>query len=272
MKGSQHNAILLVVSACLSEAFVTRVLPPATIGVPNRPVSTFPSSYRSVPVTVLGMSSIQQDNNEKENKNEQQIKSVFEWEKLKEEMREKLPKAPEDVLTMSGDIGSLFLYCYLDHFVNHAYTKFLKVSHVIDAEKFGAHSVWLDPTALPPILQPVHWSELPCYSKMMSEAGISSVLIVSSWLIAGYFTEAFCFENTISCDARRSLMVTGKTFLLACAFIVSSTMIGNSLCGCPSTHSLAFSLTKTDADLIFDSVTVLLTWRFVTNSIFSRFM
>lgn len=97
------------------------------------------------------------------------------------------------------------------------------------------------------------------------------MLIVSTWLFSGYINGAFLFENTISCDARRSLVVTGKSWVMSCALMISFTMVVNALCGCPSTHSIALSLTRTDADFIFDSLSVLLSWRMVINWFFSRF-
>jgi len=189
-----------------------------------------------------------------------------------EDMKEKLPKPPEDSMALTGDIGSLFLYSYIDHFANHAYLKYIKLEHLADVKEFGDHSVLLDRSLpLPAVLEPVHWSNLPCYSTSLNSAGICSVMMVTAWLISGYFNEAFLFENTVMCDSRRALVVAGRTWVLYCALLIGFVMVGNTLCGCPSTHPIALSLTRVDADFIFDSLTVLISWRFVINAIFSRF-
>ena len=41
------------------------------------------------------------------------------------------------------------------------------------------------------------------------------MLIVSTWLFSGYVNGTFLFENTISCDTRRSLVVTQFAHIVA---------------------------------------------------------
>eukprot|EP00816_Leptocylindrus_hargravesii_P005443 CAMPEP_0196821062 /NCGR_PEP_ID=MMETSP1362-20130617/77635_1 /TAXON_ID=163516 /ORGANISM="Leptocylindrus danicus, Strain CCMP1856" /LENGTH=260 /DNA_ID=CAMNT_0042200125 /DNA_START=120 /DNA_END=899 /DNA_ORIENTATION=- len=180
---------------------------------------------------------------------------------LKEKI--KLPKSPEDGTVISGDVGAIFLYSYIDHFANNAYSKYLTLEHNMNAESYGAHAIWLDRTLnhgyLPPTLEPLVSGSTPCYSNMLHSPGICAVMMVSTWAVAGYFTGAFLFENTVMCDLRRAVVTTGKTWMVACALMLGIVVTGNAMCGCPL-HQGQFTLTKTDADYIFDSMSVLVTW------------
>jgi len=195
--------------------------------------------------------------------------------KLLDALKEKIkfPKSPEDGTVISGDVGAIFLYSYIDHFANHAYSKYLTLEHNMNAESFGAHAIWLDRTLnhgyLPPTLEPLVSGSTPCYSNMLASSGICAVIMVSTWALAGYFTGAFLFENTVMCDLRRALVTTGKTWVIACALMLGIVVTGNAMCGCPL-HQGQFTLTKTDAEYIFDSMSVLVSWRFVLNYIYSR--
>ena len=253
------TSLIATVSAC--HAFVSSKTSTRTPLVPVRVPGPWTSNSF---VTPRLKSSIEGNDDSNEESSSQIIKWV-------EDLKEQLPKAPEDSMALSGDIGALFLYSYFDHFANHAYSKYIVLSHEAAVKEYGPNSVWLDHNALPAVLEPLHWSDLPCYSTALTHAGICSVLMVTTWLISGYINGAFLFENTVMCDARRSLVVTGRSWVMSCALMIGFAMIYNTVCGCPSSHSIALSLTRTDADFIFDSLSVLVTWRFVINSIFSRF-
>jgi len=220
-------------------------------------------------------SSLEEDNNTNNSSNNNiyaaALHNVFEQVKSW-----KWPGPPEDLLVMSGDLAALFVYCYLDHIVNRMYVKVETASHLAQQESLGLNALWLDhynhgyipPTLIPPDLKTL---DLPCYSAMLHEPGVSLAIMTISWFTVGYFTGAFRFENTVLCDSRRALTVTTATWTLACALMIAATIVGDVvLCGCSSSPLLsnlsigAFStLTKTDADFLVDSFSVLVTWRFV---------
>jgi len=197
-----------------------------------------------------------------------------------------LPPPPEDRLTMSGDVASLFLYSFLDHSVNEAYVEMI-TNEGLEATKsvdpFGDFTsvggsaassslgsglpVWFDTvhTLVPPeqITQILNIPDVS-YAPALQSAGASSVLLTTCWLLSGYITQAFRFDNTLDCSTHRMLTVTGKTWILCTALMVmlalTSDWFVGTVCGCLETPSL-HGLHKADADYIFDSLTVIVTWR-----------
>ena len=103
------------------------------------------------------------------------------------------------------------------------------------------------------------------YSPSLSTAGLASVVMSTCWLFSGWINQAFLFQNTLDCNTARMLWITGKTWIMSCALMVGIALAGDAACDCLRTPSLG-GLTKADADYIFDSLTVLVTWRFMVSA------
>lgn len=192
-----------------------------------------------------------------------------------------LPPPPEDQITITGDVATLFLYTFLDHGVNDMYSDALQTSDISTFKsldpynEFGISSiqlpVWFDGSKtliqkeqIMAVLSVPHMD----YAPLLQTAGISSIVLTGVWLICGWFSGAFLFKNTLSCHTSRMLSITGKTWLVTAIIMVclaySSDIIVNS---CLHTTPLG-GLTKADANFIFDSLTVIIIWRFLISIIF----
>lgn len=197
----------------------------------------------------------------------------FEWKDI-------LPPEPEDQLAMSGDIVALFVYSFLDHFLNEMMATALvsgdsATAAAIDPETATTLAmstklpVWWDVTqhTLPASGAPV----LPSlgyvpYSPAISTAGTSAVILVSAWLLSGYFTGAFLYKNTLECSVRKAVATAGRTWISATVITVGIALASDAWCDCVTNPSLG-GLTKADADFLFGSLSVLTMWRFVLGSI-----
>jgi hypothetical protein len=80
------------------------------------------------------------------------------------------------------------------------------------------------------------------------------------WLLSGWVSGAFLFRNTLDCDNETALVVTFKTWILT-SIIMVALSLGTDLCFFQQS-----GLTKADADYIFDSLSVLITWKFLVNA------
>lgn len=106
--------------------------------------------------------------------------------------------------------------------------------------------------------------DVPHYAPCLASAGISAVLFGSCWLLAGYINSAFSYKNTILCKPDQALIVTGKTWLMFATMMVLLTLTSDHLfCGCNKLGGLS----QSDAAFIFDSLSVLITWRFMVATI-----
>jgi len=192
-------------------------------------------------------------------------------------LKSKLPKPPEDQILLLGDTGALFLYSFLDHIVTDIFEYTIATSEVPSsisqamAESFDISSgvpVWFDPESSIPLSAALPMYHHITYAPALSTVGSASVLLATTWLICGYFTGAFLFENTIECSTRRVLTKTAQTWVFTCILMVSFALCSDSLIGCVNCLHKSVGLTKADADYIFDSLSVLVMWRFL----FSTFL
>jgi hypothetical protein len=186
----------------------------------------------------------------------------------------KLPPPPEDQLVLSGDIMSLFVYGFFDHFISQDCAS-LFVSFSDSPQRLQAAAeqsqvllntpVWLSATSTykDHIYQVLLSDQTVAqYSPLLQPIGLATILLASSWLVAGWFHHAFSFKNTLDCSTAKALAVTGKTWLSTCGIMLTMVGLSHVLCGCEWTH-----FTKGDVDYILDSLTVLTVWRFMASSI-----
>mmetsp|Transcript_3003 Transcript_3003/g.4896 ORF Transcript_3003/g.4896 Transcript_3003/m.4896 type:complete len:260 (-) Transcript_3003:255-1034(-) len=198
---------------------------------------------------------------------------------------DRLPPPPEDQLTMSGDVAVLFLYSFLDHCVNEAYVDALQSNDMAAASgldplnEFGAsgqlpvwydglHSTMLQKDQLLNVLNIPNVN----YAPVLQTAGMASIAMTTCWLLSGWLQGAFLFQNTIECHTTRMLYVTGKTWLLTVTLMVLLALGSDAMLGVmdPSQQSLG-GLSKADVDYIFDSLTVIVMWRFMVSSMLGGF-
>lgn len=205
----------------------------------------------------------------------------------KTSFRDRLPPKPEDFIVLGGDIAVLYTYSFLDHVITSIAISETKAS--VTAPDSLLIPVWSDVAShnfgqsfLSAVLterqiaqigdtaaaaaaidfQNIH--RAPC----LDSFGISTVLLVSCWLVSGYFNRAFSYQNTISCDPRHALLVASKTWIFSAAMMVG-VAYWSSNCFCPNTVA---GLTPTDTEFIFDTFTVLVMWRFMAAVTLGNFM
>ena len=192
-----------------------------------------------------------------------------------------LPPPPEDQLTMSGDVFALFLYSFMDHSMNDMYKDAL-LSAGMDStraldplDEFGTRAhilpVWFDHvhTLMPPN-QLLALLSIPNinYAPILQTAGIVSIALTTCWLLSGWWSGAFLMRNTLECNSTRMLLVTGQTWLMTTLGMCALAYASDAFLGSSSALSSVGGLTKADVDYIFDSLTVLITWRFMISALF----
>lgn len=191
--------------------------------------------------------------------------------------KDRLPPPLEDQLTLSGDIASLFIYSFLDHSMNDLYVETIQNSGVDSAKNLdptneygiAAHiPVWFDHAhtmiqqdQLLTLLSIPHVN----YAPALQTAGMASILMTSCWLFCGWLSGAFLFQNTLECHTTRMLYVTGKTWLMTAASLVFLALASDWMQTADMVNPPLGGLTKADGDYIFDSLTVLVTWRFMVS-------
>lgn len=208
----------------------------------------------------------------------------------KEKKEFRLPPPPEDFIVLGGDILALFTYALLDHVITA-----LMVSEAQDlytAPDALNIPVWSDvmsnnfgPSLLTAITAQQQMADIGDsaiiaenevmlsahhYAPCLETFGLSAVLLGTCWIVSGYFNRAFEYKNTISCDTSHAVVVAGRTWIFTAAMMVGLAVWSDTaFCGCLEN---ARGLTKADTDFIFDSFSVLVTWRFVASSLLGGFM
>ena len=197
------------------------------------------------------------------------------------DFKDVLPPEPEDWLVMGGDIASLFVYSFLDHTFNAMMAEALVNGDSARAAALDPATaaemkinlslpVWYDAVAhsgsfLPgmPVLPALGY--VP-YSPAISTGGSSAVVITAAWLLAGYFSGAFLYKNTVECSTHKAIANAGRTWFSAIILAIGVALASDAWCDCP-TNPMLGGLTKADADFLFGSLSVLAMWRFVLSSI-----
>ena len=251
-RGGQCLWVLLLLTAALAITTVTEAFAPAATVMGQR--MTVPWRTTDRPTSALSSSSSSLPDKQ----------SRFE-----------LPPPPEDTLTLAGDIMALFLYSFLDH---KAHDELIDIitndgvsKAVTELDPFNEYSIT---TQIPVWFDTVHSltqqdqllvrlsMEHVGYAPILSSIGMASFVLSTAWLLSGSLNRAFSYSNTLNCDTQRMLFVTGKTWLLSTTMVVLVAMLSaQNSCHCV-TQTMPTTLTKPDADFIFDSLTVLITWRF----------
>lgn len=197
-----------------------------------------------------------------------------------------LPPKPEDMVVMVGDLLSLSIYGFFDHFICQdivvASVKnadspaklgvlLSKISPqaatVVNNDYLLSTPVWVDSTTVPNlshVLQVTVSDQLVThYSPLLQQTGLAVTALASCWLCAGWIHQSFSFRNTLLCSTDTALLVTAKTWITSSALLFTFTALSHYVCGCEN----IFSFTKGDVDYIIDSLSVLVMWRFLVSYI-----
>jgi hypothetical protein len=191
------------------------------------------------------------------------------------ERRFELPPPPEDHLVLTGDLLSLAVYGFTDHFLCNDMALMMmrdldspqklyeaaasapSSGGVFPASDWGA-PVWLDSGSSfsSHVLQVTLQDRLVAsYSPLLEPVGLATCLLATCWLIAGWWHRAFQFPNSVACTTTRALAKTAQTWLtctvLMLGIVSMSHMLDNNV------------TTKGDLDYILGSLTCLSVWRFM---------
>lgn len=182
-----------------------------------------------------------------------------------DQVRFKLPPPPEDQIVMAGDLMSLFIYGFADHFVCQDLAASLSASSTDPLESvLDMPPVWLDSTFSysDHVLQVLQYDlSVTQYSPLLQPMGLAACLLASSWLLSGWWHKAFSLRNTLDCATDRALTVTAKAWFTSCLVLLLAVGFSNY----QLSHVVSF--TKGDITFVFDTLTVLSMWRFMASSL-----
>jgi hypothetical protein len=188
-------------------------------------------------------------------------------------LRIQLPPAPEDHFVLIGDLLSLFVYSFSDHFVCQDLASFFlsiptSAMSTTTADIVG-QPVWLDATSSynDHVLQVIlHDATVTQYSPLLQPTGLAACVMASCWLLAGWWHQAFAYRNTLDCSTPRTLMVTAKAWVTASLLVMVA--VGVTSNALSSSHDYWWqAFTRGDVDFIWDSLTVLCVWRYIASSL-----
>jgi hypothetical protein len=183
----------------------------------------------------------------------------------------KPPPFPEDWITLSGDLFSLIVYGFADHLIGcdlaqyivHQADSIPKLMGLLDdTSQAMTWPVWLDVSndvATRSILQAqvsshyiIHYA-----SPILQYTGSAVVFMATFWVLAGWLTRAFDYQNTLYCRSDHALMRMGKSWAVCMAMML------------PTLALLSPEpLKNTDILFLVDSLTVLAIWRFLIHWLF----
>lgn len=219
----------------------------------------------------LLFSSIPEDDKGRETSKRKEEDNTNVWEVF---LTKNLPPAPENFLVLGGDVAALFTYSFLDHYLNHISSSILAKEA---AEAIvGIHAVWIDvmpPKFLIAVQQAAaaasSSSTIITYAPAFHHAGICSVLFASCWLLSGYFHHAFSYDNTIFCSPVRAVLLAGRTWIFTAGAMLAIAFLSDIFAS--DLQYQVGGITRADADYIFDSLAVIVSWRFMIATILGRY-
>lgn len=188
----------------------------------------------------------------------------------------KPPSPPEDLLTLSGDVLTIFMYTYIDHEATWLFD-ILSVSsshHALIASSDEMNSrvpVWFDSQSVEPFGSIPLSSAIPMdhhflYTPAIMHPGLASVLFAMVWIFTSLFTEALHFKNT-QCDSQRALLITAYTWIFTALQIAFVAWLSDGVIGHFDASHKSIGLTRGDLEYICGSLTVLLFWRFLVSAL-----
>jgi hypothetical protein len=182
-----------------------------------------------------------------------------------------LPPAPEDHFVLVGDLLSLSVYSFSDHFVCQDLAQFFlapssSASATLSSAASAHPPVWLDAShsysdhVLDVLLRDAN---VVHYSPILQPIGLAATVLASCWLLSGWLNHAFAYRNTLDCSTPRTLLVTARSWVVSSLLVMA--MVGLTSNTSPEHWWQAF--TVGDIAYIWDSLTVLCVWRFMASSL-----
>lgn len=179
----------------------------------------------------------------------------------------KPPPPPEDMFVLTGDVLALSVYGLADHIVSQDMTQqmvfdsksSMELQQMATAD--WGPPVWLDSTHSyhQHVLQVTLSDKLVThYSPLLEQTSVAVCLLLTSWLLSGWWHQAFAVETTR--NAERNLYKTGQTWLTSTAILGSVVAVS---------HLIMEPVTFTKGDITFllDTLTVMTMWRFMASCI-----
>ncbi len=217
-----------------------------------------PSAISNNKQFLLRMSDVPREENEKDDERNtfQQTLGSF-----------KKPPPPEDLFVLTGDVLALSVYGLADHIVSQELTHQMVLDSPNPMElqqKMAADwgpPVWLDSTHSyhQHVLQVTLSDKLVThYSPLLEPTSVAVCLLLASWLLAGWWHQAFAIETTR--NAERNLFKTGQTWLTSTAILVSIVAVSHLIM-----EPVTFA--KGDISFLLDTLTVMAMWRFMVSCI-----
>jgi len=189
----------------------------------------------------------------------------------------KLPDPPEDLLTLSGDVLSIFLYTYIDHestwlfdtlSVSSSNHPLISLSEEMSSSRvpvwFNPHSV--EPFGSIPLSSALPIEHLFLYTPALIYPGLASVLFVIIWIFTSMLTGALSFKNT-HCDSQRALLITAYTWTFTALQMALVAWASDVIIGYIDAFHRSIGVTRGDMGYICGSLTVLLFWRFIVSTL-----
>jgi len=211
------------------------------------------------------------------------------------------PPFPEDQFVMTGDLLSLFVYAFTDHFVCRDLAQYLTAmtsdrqaavwaigdragSSALAGPDVAATAtdhvltsvpVWLDSTQIHHRDHVLHVllddRTITQYSPLLESAGMAACALAGAWLVSGWIHSAFQYKNTLECDTDRALAVTAQTWFTTTLLMLGGVAATNSIFLSSSSAAAANefwwqTFSKGDVDYIFGALSVVCLWRFIASS------
>jgi hypothetical protein len=181
-----------------------------------------------------------------------------------------LPPAPEDGFVMMGDLLSLSVYSFADHFVCQDLAQFFLAPSSSSASSAASPAlvapVWLDsahPFSDHVMSVLVRDASVVHYSPILQPTGLAATVLATCWLLSGYLNHAFAYRNTLDCSTPRTLIVTARSWVVSSLLVMAAVILTSNTS--PEHWRQAFTIG--DIAYIWDSLTVLCVWRFMASSL-----
>ena len=253
-----------------------------------------PSVLLRKPKTQLAFSDIPENDPDEQKKASK--KSSAQQQQQQQQQQQKRPNQ----LVLWGDMLSIFVYGYTDHFVGQDLAKYTvsqmmtemtqqsTAAAAVDAASAAAEAgipVWLDTSlssssSSTSSVLAYHSAQLTDkivvkYSPLLEQTGVATCLLAGTWLLAGWVLQSFSYRNTTDCSTEHALWQSVRTWIMSSLILLtlsaifssstSSVLLSSSSTTTAQDFMSCFSWPKGDVAFIMDSLSVLLLWRFLAS-------
>jgi hypothetical protein len=159
-------------------------------------------------------------------------------------IRKYLPPPPEDQFILMGDLGVLWLYAFTSHSINdwvvsstlskNAENPIVALHALTPPDTVPQLPVWAtttDPSVVNHVWTVQAHSLLNHWGPLFATEGLAFVSLSVSWLLAGWISRAFLFQNSIDCSTQKALTKTLETWTLTALLMTGWAMATNTVLG-----------------------------------------